>query len=392
MSGKLPACISADYPYSVEITANKKKKEISRVALAEQLIKITSKVMPFSKKRVYFEVSGATAVNVALKIAKITVLRKRGVKTENLKDFFEKDIFIPSQEELCKFSFLVFRNAFHGRHGDVQCLTNSKVKQLWAASSSCAFGRLPFPAPFFGYDDYKPYWANIDKTIEKLSKFAPIIAFVFEPIQGEGGINVPDSDFLRGLIGHLKSNIREIYLIADEVQTGFGRTGKMFACEHFGIHPDMMVLSKSLGAGLAIGAVVVNDEKFPDLEPGMHSGSHLADPMAVAAAIANIDMIIEQNLVDRSSCYGVYAIKRLKEIAKKFPRTIADIRGLGLMIGIEFFSANFRDEVVKECFREGLLLAPAGAKVIRMTPPLVVSIPEIDKALDIFENALKTPS
>jgi len=339
-----------------------------------------------------------------LKIAKITVLRKRGEQDAAGKSFqkawldtqlkaaFEKDIFIPSQEELCKFSFLVFRNAFHGRHGDVQCLTNSKVKQLWAASSSCAFGRLPFPAPFFGYDDYKPYWANIDKTIEKLSKFAPIIAFVFEPIQGEGGINVPDSDFLRGLIGHLKSNIREIYLIADEVQTGFGRTGKMFACEHFGIEPDMMVLSKSLGAGLAIGAVVVNDEKFPDLEPGMHSGSHLADPMAVAAAIANIDMIIEQNLVDRSSCYGVYAIKRLKEIAKKFPRTIADIRGLGLMIGIEFFSANFRDEVVKECFREGLLLAPAGAKVIRMTPPLVVSIPEIDKALDIFENALKTPS
>ena len=168
---------------------------------------------------------------------------------------------------------------------------------MWAASSSCAFGRLPFPAPFFGYDDYKPYWANVDKIIEKLSKFAPIIAFVFEPIQGEGGINVPDSDFFRGLIGHLKSNIREIYLIADEVQTGFGRTGKMFACEHFGIEPDMMVLSKSLGAGLALGAVVVNDDMFPDLEPGMHSGSHLADPMAVAAAIANIDLILKKILL-----------------------------------------------------------------------------------------------
>ncbi len=396
MSGKLSACISADYPYSVEITANKKKKEISRVALAERLIAITSKVMPYPKKRVYFEVSGATAVNVALKIAKITALRKRGEQDAAGKSFqkvwldtqlkaaFEKDIFIPSQEELCKFSFLVFRNAFHGRHGDVQCLTNSKVKQMWAASSSCAFGRLPFPSP--NQTDLRDI-GTASKIIGELEKFAPVVAFIFEPVQGEGGINVPNDLFLKVLIDNLRK--KGIYIIADEVQTGFGRTGKMFACEHFGIEPDMMVLSKSLGAGLALGAVVVNDDKFPDLEPGMHSGSHFADPMAVAGAIANIDMIVEQNLVDRSSCYGAYAIKRLKEIAKKFPKAIADVRGLGLMIGIEFTDTEYRDRVVKECFAQGLLLAPAGSKVIRMTPPLIVSIPEIDKALEIFENVLK---
>ena len=129
-------------------------------------------------------------------------------------------------------------------------------------------------------------------TIKNLEKFAPVVAFVFEPVQGEGGINIPDAGFLRELIDYLRA--RGIYIIADEVQTGFGRTGKMFACEHFGVKPDMVVLSKSLGAGLALGAVVVNDDMFPDLEPGMHSGSHLADPMAVAAAIANIDMILSK--------------------------------------------------------------------------------------------------
>jgi len=253
-------------------------------------------------------------------------------------------------------------------------------------SSSCAVGRLPFPIQGICKGDLRDI-GIASKIITELENFAPVIAFVFEPVQGEGGINIPDAGFLKELVEYLRG--RGICVIADEVQTGFGRTGKMFACEHFGIEPDMMVLSKSLGAGLAIGAVVVNGDKFPDLEPGMHSGSHLADPMAAAAAIANIDMIVEQNLVDRSSCYGAFAIKRLKEIAKKFPEAITDVRGLGLMIGIEFIDTGYRDRVVKECFAQGLLLAPAGAKVIRMTPPLVVSISEIDKALDIFEIALK---
>lgn len=381
------SCISADYPYLNEITINRRKLEISRVALAEKLIEITDKVMPFPK-RVFFEATGALAVNLAVKIAKITHLRNSGVKTEDFNALFEKDIFIPSQEDLCKFSILIFRNAFHGRPGDPQCLTNSKVRQLWGASSSCGFGRLPFPAPFFGYDNYKPYWAKVDKIIESLSKFAPIIAFVFEPVQGEGGINVPDYDFFRGLIGHLKMNIKDLCLIADEIQTGFGRTGKMFACEHFSIEPDMMVLSKSLGAGLPIGAVIVNAEKFPDLEPGMHSGSHHATPLACAAAIANIDKIQRENLVEQSANHGAYLMTRLKEMAKKH-RIIADVRGRGLMIGVEFKTVRQRDDaVVKKCFENGLLVANCGQKVIRMTPPLIVTIDEINRALDIFQGAL----
>ncbi len=379
MAGKLHSCLSADWPYCIEVNVGRKKLEISRVALAKKLIAITDKVMPF-KKRVYFEVSGATAVNLAAKIAEITRIRNRGFGTERLQPHLECNIFIPSKFELFKFSFLVFRNAFHGRHGLAQLFTNSKPRQMWAVSSSCAVGRLPFP--ILGTD--RRDIGIVSKIIGELEKFAPVVAFVFEPIQGEGGINIPSAGILRELIDYLRR--KDIYIIVDEVQTGLGRTGKMWACEHFGIEPDMLITSKSLGAGIPIGAVIVNDDKFPNLESGMHSGSHHATPLAVAGAIANIDKILNENLVERSLCYGEYTMRRLKEIAKNYPAMIADIRGLGLMIGIEFTSVELRDRVLKNCKANGLLLASAGQKTIRMTPPLIVSIEEIDKALDIFQS------
>lgn len=380
---KLHSCISADWPYLLKIKINGKIKEVSRVALAERLISITSEVMPF-KKRVCFEVSGATAVNLALKIAKITYQRKQGVKTEDFNPFFESEVFIPSQEDLFKFSILNFgpRTAFHGRHGDSQGLTNSKTRQLWATSSSCAFGRLPFPTPNI---DKRYFWEKTDEVIHKLRVFAPIVAFVFEPVQGEGGINVPDGELLAELVNYLRG--QNIYIIADEIQSGLGRTGKMWACEHFDIQPDMLITSKSLGAGIPTAAVVVNAEKFPDLEPGMHSGSHHSTPLAIAGAIANIDLIIEQDLVAQSALWGAFLFGGLKFIAKSCPK-ITDVRGLGLMIGVEFVSADYRDKVIKYCKANNLLLAPAGSKTIRITPPLIVTIPQIDKALHILGNAL----
>ena len=386
--GGAHSCISADFPYLKEIIVKNKKLEVSRLALAKKLIEITDKIMPF-KKRVFFEVSGATAVNLAAKIAQINHLRNRGIKTEDFQRHFESDIFIPLQSDLFEFSFLAFRNAFHGRHGLAQLFTNSKTKQLWAASASCAVGRLPFPSPETNSDIFSRsiYKIRTACLIYELEKFAPVVAFVFEPVQGEGGINIPDGAFLKDLIHYLRS--RDICIIADEVQTGLGRTGKMWACEHFGIEPDMLVTSKSLGAGLPIGAVIVNDEKFSDLEQGMHSGSHHATPLACAAAIANIDKIIRENLAEQSANHGIYLLTRLKAIKNNCSSMISDVRGLGLMIRIEFYSAERRDKVLKSCKENGLLLASAGAKAIRMTPPLIVTIPEIDKALKIFERSLK---
>lgn len=384
MARNLHSCISADYPYLRRIKINGEEKEVSRAALAERLILITSQVMPFPK-RVYFEVSGATAVNLALKLSKIAYLRRLNIETSDFTPFLAEDIFIPSKmENLFKFSVLGFRNAFHGRHGDSQGLTNSKARQLWTASSSCAFGRLPFPSPQI---DRQHFWDKTREITNKLREFAPIVAFVFEPVQGEGGINVPDAELLRELINYLRAE--DICIIADEIQSGLGRTGKMWACEHFSVQPDMLCTSKSLGAGIPIGAVVVNDKKFPDLEPGMHSGSHHATPLAVAGAIANIDLILRDALAEKSSFHGHYILSRLKSFAAACDE-IVEVRGLGLMVGIEFASADYRDKVLDCCKKHGLLLAPAGSKTIRMTPPLIVEFSQINQALTIFWCALKT--
>lgn len=379
MARNLHSCISADYPYLCKIKIKGERKEVSRAALAERLIAITSQVMPFPK-RVYFEVSGATVVNLALKLAKIAYLRERGVKTDDFNQFFDDDIFIPSREDFFKFSVLCFKGAFHGRHGDTQGLTNSKTKQLWGASSSCAFGRLQFPSPGI---DRKYFWDKTNEIVRKIREYAPIVAFIFEPVQGEGGINVPDAELLRELVDFLRA--QDICIIADEIQSGLGRTGRMWACEHFGIQPDMVCTSKSLGAGIPIGAVVVNDEKFPDLEPGMHSGSHHAAPLAAAGAIANIDLIIR--LVENSGFFWSYILSRLRELAEPCDN-IYHVRGLGFMVGVEFKSVEHRDRVLSYCKERGLLLAPAGSKTIRMTPPLVVELSQVDQALDIFWNAV----
>ena len=150
----------------------------------------------------------------------------------------------------------------------------------------------------------------------------------------------------------------------------------------------MLITSKSLGAGLPISAVVVNAEKFPDLEPGTHSGSHHATPLAVAGGIVNIDLISEWELVGRAAFCGDYALLRLSKKLAEFRSKIVDVRGLGLMIGIEFASADYRDKVILHCKKHGLLLAPAGSKTIRMTPPLIVTKNQIDKALSILQGAL----
>ncbi len=192
-SRNLHACISPDWPFCFHVKIGGETKEISKVALAERLIDIASAVMPFNK-RVYVETTGATAVNLALKIAKITDLRNAGFVTQDFNPLFEDDIFIPAKEKLCRFSILGFRRAFHGRHAEAQCLTNSKTKQLWAASSSCAFGRLPFPLPGLDWDKFLKKTKQI---INDLLSWGPVIAFVFEPVQGEGGMNIPDAELLK---------------------------------------------------------------------------------------------------------------------------------------------------------------------------------------------------
>ncbi|MBU2633598.1 aminotransferase class III-fold pyridoxal phosphate-dependent enzyme [Patescibacteria group bacterium] len=377
--------ISADWPFCFEFEG----MEISRAALAEKLIEISDRVMPFPKK-IMFEVSGATAVNAALKIAKISYLRKKLGEEEvarRLEYFNNENIFIPSHHDIFRFSFLHCHCSFHGRHAEAHCLTNSKSVQLWGASSSGAFGRLTFPDASRTEEEIKK---EADNLISNLSIHAPVIAFVFEPIQGEGGFRVPDKKNIRTLIGYLGS--KGIYIIADEIQAGLGRAGKMFACEHFGIEPDMIILSKSLGAGVPIGAVIANSEKFPDLLSGMHSGSHHCTPLACAAAIVNLKLI-EQNLPNAEKM-GEYLHKRLDEMKESFSNFVKEVRGKGLMIGVEFYNVDDRNYIIKKAKiieRDlGLLLAPCGKSAIRFCPPIIINEEQIEEGLSIFKKALET--
>jgi 4-aminobutyrate aminotransferase-like enzyme len=379
--------ISADWPFY----RKSGDLEISRVHLAEKLIEITDHVMPF-EKRVGFEVSGATAVNFALKLAKISYLKKQG-KWDTKKigeSFLDEEIFSPKFYDPFCFSFLVFKNAFHGRHGDVQCLTNTKPEHLWAASSSCAFGRLDFPSKLHSLEGYIK---KVDAIIAKLERTqAPVVAFMFEPIQGEGGVNIPDKTSIKVLANYLR-NVRNIYIIADEIQTGFGRTGPLFACHYLNITPDILVLSKALGSGLPIGAIVANAELFPDLEPGMHSGSHHCTPTACAAALANIELIKET--IPNVIKMGRYAMSGLKYSALGYKNLVTDIRGSGLMIGIEFVDKEIRDAVIlkaKKEFEHGLILAPAekNGRVARFYPPLNILKGELNIGINLFSRALKS--
>ncbi|PJE73005.1 MAG: hypothetical protein COV00_02325 [Candidatus Tagabacteria bacterium CG10_big_fil_rev_8_21_14_0_10_40_13] len=203
MQSGVHSCISADWAF---VNKTSDGIEISRAALAEKLIKISDRVMPYPNKRVIFEVSGATAVNAAARIAAITNLRQKGKwNTQKLGELFlHRNIFIPSHHDPFRFSLLGFKNAFHGRHGEAKLLTDSRAVHYWGPSSSCAVGRLDLPT---GDTNMGFYLNDVACLIEeRLSNYAPVVAFFFEPIQGEGGINIPDAEGLRQLVDYLRSS------------------------------------------------------------------------------------------------------------------------------------------------------------------------------------------
>jgi len=388
MKSGLVGNISVDWPSMIYTSGDCGgiKCEVSRAALAEKLIKMTDVIMPF-RKRVAFGVFGAEAICTALKIAKITSLRQRGrCSTEWLKKAFlhSNDIFVPSRHGAFRFSFLSLKNAFHGRIGEAQLLTDSRAVQMWGVSSSCAVGKLTLPLACMTDEQIL---TEVNKKIFQLKNYAPVIGFVFEPIQGEGGINMPDPKKFRILAEYLRD--LSVWIIADEIQTGFGRTGPMFGCEHFEIQPDMVVVSKSLAAGMPLSAVIANADKFPDLESGMHSGTMQASVLPVTAAMANLNLL--KIWQPYGETMGRYLGRRLAEVTAPYQEFIADVRGTGLMRGVEFREPWQRQSVLNYCRENGLLLAGCGESgtILRITPPLVITEKDINEAVEIFSGALK---
>jgi acetylornithine/N-succinyldiaminopimelate aminotransferase len=296
--------------------------------------------------KVFFCNSGAEANEAAIKLARRYFREQVGVN---------------------RFAIITALNSFHGR-------TLATVSATGQPRFKAGFEPL---LPGFTHVEFNDIDA-VEKAITKET-----CAVMIEPIQGEGGVKIPDPDYLRDL--RALCDRHEILLILDEVQTGIGRTGKFFAYEHFGVTPDIMTLAKGLGGGVPIGAMLATDKVAAGFEPGTHASTFGGNPLVCAAAVAAMEVLLEDGFVlDQCRRMGKYFQKRLEEVKKEFPSIVADVRGMGLMIGMELTRDG--GPIVKACMDKGLLINCAAGNVLRFIPPLIVAEKEIDHLADTLEQ------
>jgi acetylornithine/N-succinyldiaminopimelate aminotransferase len=266
-----------------------------------------------------------------------------------------------------KYKFITAEGSFHGRTFATLTAT---------AQPKHHEGLLPLLPGFI----YVPF--NDIKALE--SAFSDEVAAVMvEPIQGEGGINVATKEYLQAIRRLCDEN--GALMILDEVQTGIGRTGKWFAYQHFDVEPDMMTLAKALGGGVAIGAMMATEEVAASLVPGKHASTFGGNALACAAAIAVIEAIEEDNLLQNAVEIGQYAKDKLEQLKQKHP-IVDHIRGIGLMIGIQLKGSG--KEIVEKCLEKGLRINCTNETVLRLMPAMIVTKKEIDQAVDILDDVL----
>ncbi len=335
-------------------------------ALAEAL----RALLPARLDSLFFSNSGAEAVEAAVKLARHATGRSNVV---------------------------VFEGGFHGRTAQAMALTTSKTgyRHRYAPLPS---GVVVAPFPYalrYGWSEERATKFALE-ALERLlvSQSAPdeTAAFLIEPVLGEGGyVPAPDA-FLRGL--RELADRHDILLILDEVQSGFGRTGRTFAFEHAGITPDVLIMAKGLGSGLPISAIASRHELMRRWEAGTHGGTYGGgSAVPLAAATATLRVLREERLADNAAAMGERLMAGLRALQERYP-AIAEVRGLGLMVGVEFGGQDRGKAVAKAvqraCLEERLLLLTCGTydNVIRWIPPLVVHPSHIDDALAVFERAL----
>jgi len=299
-----------------------------------------------------------------------------------------------------------FHNSFHGRTLMSMTLTGkiNPYRQNFGPWAPEVY-QVPYP-----YDYRRPAGMAAEslggscvEAIRQLFKTTvpadKVAGILVEPVQGEGGFVVPPPDFLPAL--RRLCDQYQIPLIADEVQTGFGRTGKMFAIEHVAVEPDLIVLAKTLGGGLPLGAVVGRSELMDAANPGGLGGTFGGNPVACAAALAVIDVLIDEKLPERGARLGERALSRMRAWSERFD-IIGDVRGVGAMVAMELVTDRATREpapgktndVLRYCHGHGLVLLKAGLNdnVIRLLFPLVISEQDLDRGLDILEEALGSVS
>jgi 4-aminobutyrate aminotransferase len=291
---------------------------------------------------------------------------------------------------------IAFEGGFHGRTLLALSLT-SKAKPYKAGLGPFApeIYRVPFPYAYRGISADDALSA-LERAFVVQVAAESVAAIVLEPVQGEGGFVVPPPEFLRGL--RRICDEHGIVLVADEVQTGFGRTGRFFALEHFGVEADLVTVAKSIAMGLPLSAVLGRAEIMDAPVTGGVGGTFVGNPVAQAAALAVLDVIEGEGLVERSAVVGETIRARMLAWQERWPR-IGDVRGLGSMLAIEFVAdpatkapaAELASAVVAAALARGLLLITCGiyGNCIRVLVPLVVTDAELDEALGVWEEALE---
>jgi 4-aminobutyrate aminotransferase len=336
--------------------------------LAEKLAQIAPG--DFAKK-VYFGNSGTEAVEAAMKLARYHTRRHR---------------------------FVAFLGSFHGRTFGALSLTASKAVQR------NGFGPLlpgvthvPYPNPYRCAIGHKPGECDCDPIsfLEKLFKTAvppeEVAGIVVEPVQGEGGYIIPPRDFLRRL--RSLADRYGILLLFDEVQCGMGRTGKMWACEHFGTVPDILVTAKGIASGMPLGVMVARADVM-NWGPGAHASTFGGNPVSCAAALETI-RLLEEKYIANAARMGEYILERLAHWPEKYPM-VGNVRGLGLMVGVELVKSQQTREpdseackqVIRRAFEQGVLLLGCGESTVRFMPPLIVEREQIDYALGVLERCI----
>jgi acetylornithine/LysW-gamma-L-lysine aminotransferase len=223
---------------------------------------------------------------------------------------------------------------------------------------------------------------NLEKLTDAVTD--KTAAVLLEPIRGEGGVRVPPDEFLPGV--RELCDEKNVLLILDEVQTSFGRTGKMFGCEHWGVTPDVMCLAKPFAGGLPIGITVAKEPIMSSLKIGEHSSTFSGSPLVCAAACAAIDVLLKEKLADRAAALGGYFKAKLEDLQAKY-KIVKEVRGLGLMLGVEL-RYDVLNIILKATDR-GVLILDAGRNVLRFLPPLVIEKEQIDKTISILDTVIK---
>ncbi|MCS7315279.1 MAG: acetyl ornithine aminotransferase family protein [Bryobacterales bacterium] len=339
------------------------------VELAEKLAALAPGDMP---RRLFFCNSGAEAIEAALKLARFYSGRSQ---------------------------FVAFLGCFHGRTLGALSLTSSRAVQRRGFGPLLAgVHHVPYPDCYrcpYGQQEATCRLECVSAIEERFRTVAPaeeVAAIVIEPVLGEGGYVVPPAKFFEAL--QQLARRHGVLIVADEVQSGMGRTGRMWASEHFGLVPDLMAVAKGIASGLPLGAMIARAE-IMNWPPGAHASTFGGNPVAVAAALVTLELL-QQELIANAARLGAYMLERMREWPSRY-RCVGQVRGLGLMIGIEIVreqasrerAPELRDRIVQMAFERGLLILGAGPSALRLSPPLVITREQADFALDTLEECLE---